>query len=886
MKIENLQIQNLKSPIGIDAKNPLLSYFLKSDQYDISQNAYRILVASEEELLQTDQGDMWDSGKITDARTFGILYEGKELLSRQRVFWKVMVWDNYDVPTSWSSVFFWEMGLLEEEDWTSKWIGREKERPSAPMFAKNFLTDKNKNIEKARLYACGLGLFEAFLNGTKIGDAFYEPGDTDYRKTVHYITYDITSQLQIGENAVGFILGNGQYRNYAKEYTLPEHYQKTDGWRDNESGFYGDTKCFAQLEIMYQDGTQQLINTSDDWHYTDSPIVFNNWYGGEEYDATKEIKDWCDFNQTYDNWNPVVIKEAPGGAQSAKLKAKEYPPIRIMEELTPISVKQIKNGNYLVDMGRNGAGFEKIILRGTTQDMAGTVVTMYPTEILNEDGSFNQYTCTQGDPGVIYDAYTIKGVGEENWHPSFAYHGYRYLEVKGFPGVPTVDNFRGYILRTDNEKTGDFHCSDESINTIDTIIKHSIESNMYSVFTDCPHIEKLGWLEVANLMFYSMSQTYDIRAWMRKIVGDVVDSQCDNGYIPAIAPECQRISPLAHDPNWSGVCTLIPWDYYEVYGDTSLMKLAYKTMVGYVIYLEEETRFNNHLIKFAQMGDWGAYDSSTPKELVASCAFYNIADTVSKTAEILGNKEDSVRFRGLSDDIKRSVNAKYYNNETGVYGTGSQASFACPLYAGLVEEENVYRTVDKLVEAVSACGYHLSTGEVALKQMITALAKYGRNDIVYKMATNKTQPSYWYFVTQGATTLPEYWDMKRSQNHAMMGHIKEWFGRHLVGISPITPGYKEFVIKPYIPEGLAYAEASVGSAYGTIYAEWNYIEGESITMNVNIPVGCVANIYVPNCLEAVHEVTVNGKVVITDKKNGYEKIMNAGSGEYVIKSSL
>ena len=878
MKLIDLMTQYTKNPLGLEDSHPVFSWRWEVDEGEVSrfQSAWRIQAAGSLEALERGKADAWDSGKVSGERPFGIRYGGRRPESRERIYWRVMAWDDCGQQTDWSEAAWFEMGLLEETDWEARWIGRHKEEDATPLFRKSFHV-KEGEIKKARLYGCGLGLADVFLNGEKTDRDYYEPWDSDYRKTVYYKTWSLDGKLRPGENVLGFWLGNGQYRNYEEVYTLPARYQKTDGWREKDSGFYGDAKGIFQLEIWYGDGSVQRIVTDESWQYAAGPLVFSNWYGGEDYDGRLEIDGWCEPGCSYGNWQHAVEKQPPAG----RLTARNTPPIGIVEELVPIAVWQIGSGRYIVDMGKNSAGFEKLILRDTTPDMAGRKIVIYPAETLGEDGSVDQYSCTQGDPGTICDTYWIRGKGAEEWQPRFCYHGFRYLEVEGFPGVPDRDSFRGYRLRVLNEQTGSFESTDKVLSAIDRITTRSIECNMMSVFTDCPQIEKLGWLETTNLMFFSMSQSYDIRAWMGKILRDILDSQYANGYIPAIAPEFQRISELAHDPNWSGVCALMPWDYYEAYGDTGLLEKAYLAMKRYVSYLEEETRPDKYILYHIQMGDWGAFDTTTPRELVGSCAFYNIVDVTARTAVLLGKPKEAEEYRNLTEKIRHSVNKRFYHPETGVYGSGSEASFACPLYAGVVEEQNIPRTVELLVEEVHRKGDHLSTGEVGLKQLFTALARYGRSDVVYRIVTNRTQPSYWYFVDRGATTLPEYWDMERSQNHAMMGHVKEWFSRYLAGIDFLEPAYRRIRIRPCLPEGVEHARATVPSPYGQISFAWK--QGRTgLACELEVPFGTQAQVWLPT--EGEQELTVNGQRK-ADARMAGEGLLDVGTfsrGRYSI----
>lgn len=523
MRIENMRVQGLCQPLGLGTKQPIFSYFLISDGKHW-QSAFRILVASTKELLEQEIGDLWDSGVCRQKETFGIVYQGKELQSRQRVYWRVIVWDENENCIGYSDISFWEMGLLEQEDWQGKWIGQgddyDGDKSHAPLLIKQFVIKNEKKIEKARLYISGLGLFQAELNGQKLSDTLFDPGECDATKTVYYVVYDVTPNLQEETNVLLVTLGNGQYTNFQVNPVMalpdgtllkPHRYQKNDG-AFIKPGISGDKKLIAQLEVTYDTGERELVCVSDEsWKWTKGPIVFQNWYGGEDYDATLE---WQDMQCC---WESVKSMKPPAG----RLTAREFYPIRIVKRISPRKIQKLPNGKWLVDMGRNGAGFPEIHI-DTTKEMRGKWIKLYPAEMLKADGSgVNQASCTQSwnerFQCVIQDGYRIKGTGREVWHPIFCYQGFQYLEVEGWQGELKKENLSYCMVRTDNEKFGQFRTSNPVLNQISSMIEHSMESNMFFAFTDCPQIEKLGWIETSHLMFTSLADCYDIYAWMKKL---------------------------------------------------------------------------------------------------------------------------------------------------------------------------------------------------------------------------------------------------------------------------------------------------------------------------------------------------------------------------------
>jgi len=911
MKISNLLVHYLKRPIGLDSRRPLFSYSLASEARNESQTAYRILVSSSLALLSQDTGDLWDSGRVPGEDPFGIEYDGAPLSPRQEAYWKVKVWDKDGVASDWSEASSWEMGLLDEAEWQASWIGPGSEadasKSAAPQVAAEFEVADFEQVVKARAYISGLGLFRASLNGQQLDDTFFDPGESDFSKTVYYVTYDITSLLRRGTNAIGIRIGNGQYVNFLVNPVMllddgteaPEHrYQKNDGGYVRK-GLYGDKKTIAQLEVTYSDGRREIVAATDStWKWTHSPISFNNWYGGEDYDATAEIEGWDLPGTDRSGWNEAAFMDKPMG----RLRGRDFHPIRMIERFPPASVKRLPNGNVLVDMGRNVAGFPELVLRGMTERDRGTVIRMYPAEMLNGDGTgVDQASCTQSWSDKyhcsISNGYTVKGSGDERWHPAFCYQGFQYVEVSGFPGEASVDNFNCCVLRADNEKTGAFQTSDPILNRINEITERSIESNMFFSFTDCPQIEKLGWLETTHLMFRSMSAGYDIRSWIPKIVQDMIDAQTDEtdvadgdpesvGYMPAIAPEYHRIVGLHRDPNWGGACILTPWEYYQVYGDASLLKKAYPTMKKYMNHLRGHT-VDGLLVGYAQMGDWGQLNEHTPTVLVENCAYYYMLKTLSAIAALNGYADEAGRFAFDAALVKNRFHqhAECYQTESRTYGNGSQASYGCVLFSGMVLEENVGVAAQKLREAVAVRDDHLSSGEVGLKQVFAALGRYDMSDAVYRMVMNDTQPSYKFFVDQGLTALPEYWNyeelwlgtMVRSRNHAMMGHVKEWLTHYVLGIRAAEPGYRLVMISPAMTDRVAKVSGHVHTPYGDIVVNYERA-GDALRLEVDLPVGTTACIRLP--LAGSSEVDLGGHDVKAAVDGEWRTISHLGSGRY------
>jgi alpha-L-rhamnosidase len=937
----DLRANNLASPLGIDT-GPVLSWTVTSDGYNQAQTHYQIEAAASLADLTAEKSLLWDSGQTASAANYGVAYQGKAPVSRQRVYWRVKVW-NGQLSSEWSTPDFWEMGLLSSSDWSAQWIKRTQPQTdaSAPICASHFKVDSGKQVARARLYISGLGLYYAEVNGKPVADSYFDPSESDYRRRIFYSTYDVTSLVVVGDNGLGFQLGNGMYGNGVT--SNGGRWEKSDGLPYAAVGLHGTPKGIAQLEVSYADGSTSTVASSNAWQCTSSPITFNTWYGGEDYDAGRaaQLADWSQPTSTFSGWTAAVVvpaNELPGGA----LRTRPTPPLRIVETLSDAAITkgQFASGDGWVDVSHNGAGFEGIkflATLGTSPDYAGVSLQFYPAEIKTSTD------VDQSSSGATdYDTYTFSGreTAGTTWNPRFIYHGFRYYKLVlnlpsgrspsdyGFADKTAMLSdlmnkklaFLGHTVRTDNAKPGSFTSSNSSLNLIHTIIDRSIASQMYSEFTDCPHLEKLGWIETSHLMFPSVADTYDIRAWMSKIAQDTVDSQVTGasdqanqsggtlgtaGFALAIAPPFQIIASLSIDPDWNGAIILMPWEYYQAYGDPSVLRSSYPAMQKYLGWLTTKYASSQYIINDAQMGEWGQYQVSTPSALVVTAAFYRMANVMAQTATLLGDTTNATTYAKLADTIKTNFNAKFFDATQNTYSGDTQASNAIALFAGLVPDASISKVLDRLVSITQTLKYTITTGEVALRQMISALMANGRSDVLYQMALQPNQPGYRYIAeTLGETTMIEYWNYKdqwgnmRSRNHAMMGHIQDWFTRGLAGIDRASPGYKDIVIKPYIPDNASQAadfrttsvSATIGSSFGTIGSGWQLANDGMLTMSVTIPVGASATIYVPAVSGKQNTVlmsygTVTDQPVAGTVANGYVVIKNVPSGQYTFKRS-
>jgi alpha-L-rhamnosidase len=694
--------------------------------------------------------------------------------------------------------------------------------PGLPLLARTFTLDKP--VASARLYATGLGIAEFRLNGAKVGDAVMAPGYTDYRKRVLYSTYDVTQALRTGPNMLGVMLGHGIYDVDAKS-----------GRYTKFTGSFGPMKALAQLEVTFTDGTRTEVVTDANWRAESGPTTFTNWFGGEDYDARREIPGWDGPGANLTSWRPV----GDLGAPTEELSAQEPPPVREQEVVGAAMSAQVVPGVWLYDLGRNLAGWPEVTLR----NVAGQTARLRPGEKLT-NGRVDQ--ADVGQP--VYFQVTPATNDPLTWHPRFMYYGFRYIEISGVTTPPALADVRARVLHADNAPAGRIETSNGQLNDVYTLVERAVASNMFSVLTDCPHREKLGWLEEVHLLYDTVAANHDVAAYYRKIHRDIRDAQLPSGLVPDIAPELTVFADgFRDDPNWGGAVIMVPYKHYRTYGDTEPMRAGFAAMTRYMDYLASKA--SGHLLDYG-LGDWGAFDGSTPVGLVVSGAYYRYAKIMAEVAATLG--EDGGRYEALAEDIFAAFNTKYFTGDG--YGSGSQASNAVPLAEGLVPDEHRASVLAALKADIADRGDHLSTGEVGLRALFDVLGESGDVDTVLRMALNPTAPSYAAMLASGATTLPEFWDGTGSLNHFMMGAINDWSYRYLAGIRPTAPGFKRFLIAPAIPTSLDRMSATWESPYGTIRSAWRKTSF-GVALSVVVPPNTEAEIRPP----AAREVRVNDK---------------------------
>ena len=866
---KSLRCEYLTDPMGIDVGSPRLSWILDSRERGQKQTAYQILVANTEEELKKGLGDLWDSGRISSDQTTLVVYDGKPLVSRQACFWKVRSWDKDGKVSPWSETAQWEMGLLTAGDWQAQWIARTTnitELP-APLFRRELTLDGK--IKRARVYICGLGYYELHINGWKVGDHLLDPGFTRYDRRELYVTYDVTSMLKRGENALGVILGNGWFNGQTRAV-----------WGFDKAPWREAPKLLLSLVVEYTDGRTVVMGSDGSWKTATGPIVFDSIYGGENYDARLELPGWDKPGFNDCAWQPVQIVDAPKG----RLVAQMMPPITVDRIIKPVKMTEPKPGVFVFDLGQNFAGYTDLTVRGP----AGSKIKLRHGERLFPDGSLDtrdieQHVKRMGkEQEHQTDNYTLKGKGTETWHARFTYYGFQYVEMTGFPGKPTLDSVRGVFTHTAVPVAGQFECSNPLLSKIWQATRWSYLSNLQGIPTDCPHREKNGWMGDAHLAAEQAIYNFMPAGFYTKWINDIGDEQRPSGKLPGIVPTSGWGYAWGNGPAWDSAFGLIPFYLYEYYGDAKPLCDHYEGLKRYVDYLT--TRASNNIVNIG-LNDWAPFKTTTPADITDTAYYYRDALIVSLAASLQGRTDDATHYQELARQIKESFNQAFFNADAGTYGNGGQTSLSCALYQGLVEPKDQARVLQNLVAAVDKRNGHIDTGILGAKYILNALTENGRADVAYQMAAQKDLPSWGWWIEQGATTLWEQWNGTESRDHIMFGDISAWFYKALAGINgdPAAPGFKHFIIRPSPVGNLTFARAEYDSIHGKIVSDWKIRAGE-FTLRVTVPPNTTATICVPNAnLNDVREgstpaTRADGVTSFSQEKSSAD--FEVGSGTY------
>ena len=849
------------NPLGIDKLQPQLSWKIPPYRDNIMQTEYEILVSTTTDRLEADNGDMWSSGIVKSDRSTFVPYKGKPLQSGKKYFWKVKFRDDKNGTSSWSEPASWEMALLDASNWQASWISRtdaetREDSLQSIMIRKDFSVDKK--IKKARLYVTGLGNYVFFLNGKKVGKDILTPGWTHYPKRLQYQIYDVTDLLTEGNNVAGAMLGNAWWSGGL-------------GWRpqgqERATYSFGPMKLLAQLEIEDESGEITTLATDDSWKWAHSPITFNNLYDGVHYDARMEEKDWSTPEFDDGSWKNVAFAEK----ETAVLVAQQGPPIRAEQELTAISVNKVPNGNYVFDFGQNMVGWGKLKVTGK----AGTEIELKFAELLHDDGTVAQENLRSAK---ATDIYTLKGEGEETWEPMFTYSGFRYVEVEGFPGVPTAENLKGVVFYSSTPWTGTFESSNSLINQLMKNTSWGIRGNLHSVPTDCPQRdERLGWMGDAQTFaptcYYNMDMTQFYEKWLH----DITDCQDPSGYVHDVNPAIVVSGPSK--PGWGDAVIITPWVAYKFSGNERILEENYDAMKKWVEYMRRLAKDNIYIWSnpdstFFGYADWIAPVES-PKKPISASYLYLSSKLLSEIAKVLQKTQDVEEYSKLAADVAEAYQNQYFDEQIQNYLGGTQTANLLPLGFGITPEELKPAVFDNIVKAVEKRDGHPSTGFLGTQYILPLLSDHGRHDMAYDMINLKTYPSWGYMVEKGATTIWELWnsDTERpegmnSRNHYALGGIGEWVYGYLAGLKPdiSNPGYKQSIISPMLVSDLKWAKATEMTNYGKLSVDWK-IENDQFQMEIVIPPNTESMVTIPKSPINFKSISINDIEAYADGKS-------------------
>lgn len=908
-KIAFLTCEYRTNPLGIDVLNPRLSWQMQTDRHGARQTAYRVLADSSPESLAVGKADLWDSGRVESDQSVLVDYAGATVQARQRVYWKVIVWDETGNASE-SEASWFEMGLLKREQWVAQWIGADlrggpRSTVPAPYLRKAFTLPGS--VLSARLYITALGLYECSINGRRVGDDVLAPGWTDYLKRVRYQAYDVTSLLQNGDNVIGTILGDGWAVGHV-------------GWTHRQQ-YVDRPRLFAQLEITLADGSASTIVTDSTWKYQFGPITSNDLLMGEEYDARLEMPGWDQPGFDDQRWYGVEVFPNP----DTEIVANNGPTVRRIQELTPISDPVDKSNfnskRHIFDLGQNMVG--RVRFRGSAP--AGTTITLRFAEVLNPDGTL--YT-TNLRSARVTDYYTFADAGEVVWEPKFAFHGFRYVELLDYPGEVTRDTITGVVLHSEMEATGEFECSDPLINQLQSNIVWGQKGNFLDVPTDCPQRdERLGWTGDIQVFVRTAAFNMDVAGFMAKWAQDVADAQDENGIVPPVVPKMKTSFLQDGGPAWSDAAIICPWTIYLCYGDKGILDSNYATMTRFMDFLIRTSpgyiRCSPDYEGWHGFGDWLSINARTPFDLIGTAFFAYDANLMAQIAAVLGKTGDAEKYRQLFENIKLAFAARFLAGSSATaesiapsaswsqrqhadhlsqgnlkpvdYGpiasqvfntnlfTPTQTAYALALHFDLLPEDMRLLAVSELVADIERRGMHLSTGFVGSPYLPHVLSSGGRLDVAYQLLHQKSWPSWLYAVTQGATTIWERWDgwtedngfqtpEMNSFNHYAYGAIGAWLYNTVAGIEadPKQPGYKHSILRPQPGGSLTYACGKLRTPYGELLSQWKHENG-SFHWAVVVPPNTSATVYLPE--NGYRSILLNGE---TTRKTVHE----VGSGRY------
>jgi alpha-L-rhamnosidase len=881
-----LTCEYLQNPSVVDVSKPRLAWINVADDGERgqTQTAWQVRVSTSK--MNLDKPDLWDSKKVEGSQSGRVVYAGKPLKSRTECWWQVRVWDVNGKTSEWSEPAFWRMGILSQDEWKAQWIGAPWEGeehfkrpdypgqpiddfgPAAPMLRKTFKLQKQ--IKNAVAFVTGLGYFEFYVNSQKVGNDVLVPNITNYglrpnlgqmamnvednfkEYKVMYLAYDITMLLSKGENAMGAILGNGFYN--------PRMF-----WCEG----YGTPRFIGQVHITYTDGSEEVIVSDQSWKAAKSPLLKNMVYYGETYDARLENPDWCSSKLKDSDWEYAALKKAPYG----KLVAHTSPTDKVMEQLQPVKIEKMANGNYVVDFGKEISGWVRL----------KNVVAPAGHRI---DISFN---------GNLYsgdNTYIFKGNGPENYAPKFNWFVFSGVEIKNWHGELKPENLVAEAVNTQVEESAEFETSNTLFNQINDSWILSQKDNMHGgIASDCPHRERNGYTGDGQVACVTVLHNFDAKAFYQKWIADMLGAKDKTtGYVPNGAPWQPG---CGGGVAWGAAICIMPWEFYLHTGSFDMLSENYVGMKEYISYMQtwvdkdgimfsQRTGADGKILKWFNLGEWVAPGDLPADEMVHTFYFWRCADLTAKTASALGNKEEAKRYATLAEDTRKAFWKRFYDEKTGSYGKSGGNIFALKMG---VPTHQYSRVINALKEDIKVNNGHLDTGIFGTQFFFEVLADNGMNDLAFEALNKRDEPSFGRWLELGSTTTREHWNEGGSFNHPMFGGGLVWFYRKLAGMNAdeTKPGYQHIVFKPQPVEEISYAKYFNQTPYGRAGIYWKK-DKDQFTMDITIPTSCEATVYLP--LLALKEIwegekEINGlpEIQYIKEEDGY-RIFKVKSGQF------
>ncbi|WDF67468.1 family 78 glycoside hydrolase catalytic domain [Sphingobacterium oryzagri] len=837
LKVTDLRVERMTNPEAIDTEMPQMSWILESDVPNTKQQQVEIRVAKSQKDLVANKNLVWTLKKTT-ATSINVNYVGAALVAGEQYFWQVRVIDNHGNKSAWSTVNYWRMGIKSNQ-WTAKWISAAPEDSTSrsPLFRNTY--QLSKQVKSATAYVTARGLYEAFINGQRLGNACLTPGWTSYQHQLQYQVVDVSAHLHKGVNVIGATLGDGWYKGRI-------------GF-NNQRAFYGNTRALLlQIKVVFTDGSTQILGTDQHWKTSYGPILSSDIYDGEVYDARLEKKDWntAAYRDSAD-WKPVYVADFT----YENLTGMKGPAVMKHEIFKPQKIFKTPQGDLVVDFGQNLVGWAEITIDGAP----GTQVTLHHAEVLDKAGNF--YT-TNLRSAKQENTYTVGDNRKQLFSPHFSFQGFRYVKVTGYPGELLPENIQAVTLYSDMEETGTFATSNPLINQLQKNIVWGQKGNFVDVPTDCPQRdERLGWTGDAQAFFNTAAFNMDVQGFFRKWLVDLKADQHANGSIPFVIPNVLNPGD-AGAAGWADVATIIPWGMYTSFADTALLRQQYPSMQAWVNFMSSKSTNNLWNTGF-HFGDWLFYRPDddndgraavTDKYLIAQCFYAHSVDILVKTATLLGRQEDAAHYRSLLENVKHAFQ-KEYLTPNGRLISSTQTAYVLALQFDMLPDALRQQAADRLVENIKSYGTHLTTGFLGTPYLCHVLSRFGHLAVAYELLLQESYPSWLYPVKMGATTIWERWDgikpdgsfqtaAMNSYNHYAYGAIGDWMYKNIAGISALEPAYKKVQIAPQLGGELSRCEASLKTPYGKLSTSWT-LAGKQFKLQVNVPANSSAVVVLP-----------------------------------------